>query len=498
MKETIEKFKAHLAKLQAYNHAMGVMYYDAETVMPKAASENLGKTLGVLSEEQYKLMTSPDLRALIDEIIAHKDKADEVTRREAEEMKEDFELIEKIPMDDFVAYQMELNAAQNAWHEAKTCDNYALFEPHLAKLIDYTVRFTKLQKPGMDVYDALLDRYEKGLSKKVLDKFFADVRAKLVPIIKDIKERGKKIDDSFLHLEYPVDRQREFSDYLMEVMQLDRDRCIIGETEHPFTTGFTKKDVRITTHYYTDMVASSMYSVIHEGGHALYELHIGDNIETSPLGSGSSMGIHESQSRFYENIIGRSEEFVSCIFPKMQELFPEQLKNVTAHDMYLAVNKSEPSLIRTEADELTYSLHIMVRYELEKRLISGEITTKELPAEWNRMYKEYLGVDVPTNREGVLQDSHWSGGSFGYFPSYAIGSAYGAQMLVKMQESLDVFGLVKDGNLAPIIAWLEERIYKYGCIKKPDELVKIACEAEFDPTYYTDYLEKKFRGIYEI
>ena len=498
MKETVEKFKNYIAKLNAYEHAMGIMYYDAETVMPKAASEHLGQTLGKLSEEHYKLVVAPELREILEKINSHKDEVDYVTRREAEEMLEDLLLTEKIPMDEYVAFQVELNAAQNAWHDAKVNDDYALFEPHLAKLIDYTIRFTKLQKPDMDVYDALLDRYEKGLTKAKLDEFFAGVRAKLVPIIKGIKENGKKIDDSFLNVNYPIEKQKLFSEYLMEVMHLDRDRCIIGETEHPFTTSFTKNDVRITTHYHEDMMASNMYSVIHEGGHALYELHIGDDLLISPLGGGASMGIHESQSRFYENIIGRSEEFVSFVFPKLQELFPEQLKGVTAHDMYLAVNKSEPSLIRTEADELTYSLHIMVRYELEKKLLSGELTTKDLPGEWNRLYKEYLGIDVPTNREGVLQDSHWSGGSFGYFPSYAIGSAYGTQMLAKMQESLDVFALVKEGNLEPIIAWLEERIYKYGALKKPDELIKISCEAEFDPNYYTDYLEKKFRAIYGI
>lgn len=498
MEELIKRFKERLAKIKAYNHAIGVLYYDSETVMPRAASDGLGKTLGVLSEQVYNLTVDESFKADINEILAHKDEVDFITRREAEELSEELEQMASIPVDEYVAFQVAVNDAGNAWHEAKEKSDYSIFEPHLAKLVDYTIRFAKYQKPDMPVYDALLDKYEKGLNVETLDRFFMDVRSKLVPVIQDIAKKGRPIDDSFLNKKYDIAKQREFSEYLMDVLTLDKSRCVLGETEHPFTTDFTKNDVRITTHYHESMVASSMYSVIHEGGHALYEQNIGDDIKDSPLGGGSSMGIHESQSRLYENLIGRSEEFISYIFPKMQELFPEQLKGVTAHDMYLAVNKSVPSLIRTEADELTYPLHIMVRYELEKKLMTGEISTKQLPLEWNRLYKEYLGVDVPNDREGLLQDSHWSGASFGYFPSYAIGSAYGVQMIEAMKKDIDVFGLVRAGDIKPIVNWLTDRIYKYGCLYKPNELVKNACGADFDPSFYTDYLEKKFRTIYDI
>lgn len=241
-----------------------------------------------------------------------------------------------------------------------------------------------------------------------------------------------------------------------------------------------------------------MYSVIHEGGHALYELNTGDDLIGSPLATGSSLGIHESQSRFYENIIGRSEAFIEYVFPEMKKLFPEQLEGVTAHDFYLAVNKSEPSLIRTEADEVTYCLHIMVRYELEKRLMDGSLTTKELPAEWNRLYKEYLGVDVPSDTEGVLQDSHWSGGSIGYFPSYALGSAYGAQIYHHMKKELDIDKLVSEGRIPEITAWLTDKIYKYGKVKKPDELIMNACGEKFNADYYVNYLKEKYEKIYNL
>lgn len=238
---------------------------------------------------------------------------------------------------------------------------------------------------------------------------------------------AKQVDDSPLHGHFPLDKQRQLSDYLMQVIGLDRAHCTIAETEHPFTTGFTKYDVRITTHYLEDNFASSMYSVIHEGGHALYDTHPMDKLAYTVLGGGVSMGIHESQSRFFENIIGRSRSFIRLIAPKLHELFPE----TAAYDdeaLYHAFNRAEPSLIRTEADELTYCLHILIRYELEQQLFDGKLTVQELPAAWNRLYKEYLDVDVPSDREGVLQDTHWADALFGYFPSYALGSAYGAHM----------------------------------------------------------------------
>ena len=277
-----------------------------------------------------------------------------------------------------------------------------------------------------------------GVDMAYLDKFFATLRERIVPLLHAVMEKEPP-DDSFLRRRYPVDAQRKFSDYLMEVLGLDRAHCAIGETEHPYTLEFNNKDVRITTHYHEDNVDFSMYSVIHEGGHAKYELGIADELQYTCLAGGVSMGVHESQSRFYENLIGRSLPFIQAAFPKMKELFPEQLADVTAEQFYRAVNKVQPSLVRTEADELTYCLHIMVRYEIEKRLIGGTLEVKDVPETWNRLYQEYLGVDVPDDKRGCLQDSHWSGGAFGYFPSYALGSASAPQMLKNMEADIDVW-----------------------------------------------------------
>ena len=280
-------------------------------------------------------------------------------------------------------------------------------------------------------------------------------------------------------------------------MGLDRSHCTIGETEHPYTLEFNNKDVRITTHYHEDNMDFSMYSVIHEGGHAKYELGIADELQYTCLAGGVSMGVHESQSRFYENLIGRSLPFIQAVFPKMKEFFPEQLAGVTAEQFYRAVNKAQPSLIRTEADELTYCLHVMVRYEIEKQLIGGTLAVKDVPETWNRLYKEYLGVDVPDDSQGCLQDSHWSGGSFGYFPSYALGSAYGAQMLRNMEQDMDVWGPVSKGDLSGVSAWLGEKVHRHGGLMEPADVVKNAC-GPFDPTVFADYLEKKYSQLYAL
>lgn len=498
IEQTVQAFKEKLRRMDAYGHALGVMSYDSETVMPRGGAAHVGRTLEILGTEVYKMETDPEYRALMEEILQHKDEVDFVTFREAEEGLESLKRTEKIPMEEYVAYQVLANEAGQVWKKAKETNDFPLFAPYLEKLVDFNRRLAGYWDKDKAPYNVLLDQYEKGLTMETLDGFFSKLREELVPLIRAIGEKGQVAEEKFLHRTFPVHKQKLLSDYVMSVMTIDRNYCAIGETEHPFTTNFTREDVRITTHYYEKEFLSSLYSVIHEGGHALYELHTGENLIGSPLGTGASMSIHESQSRFYENIIGRSEAFITYIYPEIVKLNPRQFKGVSAHDLYLAANISRPSLIRTESDELTYSFHIMVRYELEKRLMEGSLQVKDLPAEWNRMYKEYLGVDVPSDSVGVLQDSHWAGGAFGYFPSYALGSAYGAQILASMEKELPVWELVGKGELQPIVDWLTERIYQYGCLLKPQELLHKACGADFDPDYYVSYLKNKFTEVYGL
>lgn len=496
--QALERLAAYEKQAFAYNHASGVLYYDGATVAPKGSADVRADTLGELSRMSYILTTAPETVEMLQTLVQARDRLDPVTARKVSELWRDYEQTHRIPQEEFVAYQQLVSKADAVWHEAKEHSDYALFEPYLQRIFDSCRRLAGYRQPEKDPYDAQLDQFERGLTRDTCDRFFAALRRDLVPLIEQVQAHADRVNDAPLHRDFPVAIQREFTDFVMGVMDIDRGHCIVGETEHPFTINFSRDDVRITTNYHADLVASSLYSVVHEGGHALYELGADDCYNYTALAGGVSMGIHESQSRFYENIIGRSPAYVHAVFPKLKELFPEQLADVDETMFYRAINKAEPSLIRTEADELTYCLHIMVRYEIEKQLIGGTLAVKDVPAEWKRLYKKYLGVDVPSDREGCLQDSHWSGGSIGYFPSYALGSAYGAQMLHKMQEEIgDIWPDVAKGDLSKVTDWLRSHIHRYASFKKPGELFESVC-GKFDAKYYTDYLTEKYTKLYGL
>ena len=497
LNEALAKLNELQMKMYAYKAATSALYLDGVTVAPKETSAGRGVALGILAGEVHKLFACPEVGELLAFLKEKKSELDEVTARQVEILDRNYAQLSRIPADEYIEYAQLTNEAGDLWHKAKETSDFELFRPALEKLVKFNIKFAGYYDSNKKPYDALLNEYERGVDMVYLDDFFAKVRERLIPLIRRIGEKTQ-IDDSFLKKNYPIDIQRKFSDYIMEVMGLDRNHCTIGETEHPFTLNFNSQDVRITTNYSEDSLVDSLYSVVHEGGHALYELNIDPAYDYNCLSGGVSMGVHESQSRFYENIIGRSEAFAKAIFPKVKEFFPEQLEGVDGDMFYRAINKAEPSLIRTEADELTYSFHVMIRYEIEKQLIGGTLEVKDVPAEWNRLYKEYLGVDVPDDKHGCLQDSHWSGGSFGYFPSYALGSAYGVQMLRNMEKDIDVWGPVSKGDLSAVTAWLKEHVHKYGSLKDPAEIVKNACGGEFDAKYYVEYLEDKYSKLYNL
>lgn len=498
VKNAVEKLEIMQKKMAAYNHATGLLYFDSVTVAPKDTTAGRGQTMGILTEESYKVFVNDETPKLLEYLKQNEEQLDEKIKLQVKKLDEDYKKISNIPMDEYVQYNILINDAQSVWHEAKQKNDYLLFEPYLNKIVATVRKFATYLDSSKNPYDVWLNEYEKGLTMEVADEYFTALRAELVPLVHKVMSSKKKIDDSFSYKNYSVRKQEKLSDFLMEVLTIDRNHCNIGQTEHPFTINFNSNDVRITTHYHKNNLLSSMFSVIHEGGHALYELNCDDEYDFTALSGGTSMGIHESQSRFFENIIGRSRSFTNYLYPYLKKMFPVQFKDVTKVMLYEALNKSQPSLIRTEADELTYSLHVMVRYELEKRLINGSLSTKDLPAEWNRLYKEYLGVDVPNDTKGVLQDSHWSGGAIGYFPSYSLGSAYASQMLFHMKKDLDIDTLTQKGNLKPIVEWLKERVHKYASSKTPAEIIQICCNEDFKPHYYTDYLKMKFSSIYEI
>ena len=495
--QAIEALNKHQATMAAYNHALGVLSHDGSTVAPADSWAGRGQTMGVMSGIIYDLETKPENGELLSYLEEHREELTPVQMRQVEVMRKSYDQMHKIPANEYVEYSVLLNDAQNVWENAKRGNDFASFAPYLEKIVAFNKKFAGYYNPDMAPYDALLNEYEEGMNMQTLDAFFGQLRSAIVPLLEKVMQK-EQIDDSFLEQRYPIEIQKKLSDYLMEVLGLDRNHCGIAESEHPYTINFNNKDVRITTHYHEQNLTFSMYSVIHEGGHALYELGADDAYNFTNLSGGVSMGIHESQSRFYENLMGRSRAFIQAVYPQIQKLFPEQLKNVDVEMFYKAVNKAQPSLIRTEADELTYALHIMVRYEIEKQLIGGTLAIADVPAEWNRLYKEYLGIDVPNDTLGCLQDSHWSGGAIGYFPSYALGSAYGPQMFRQMEADLgDVYGDVTKGDLSKVTGWLKEKIHRHASFVKPDALFEAVC-GKFDAKYFTDYLTDKYTDLYDL
>lgn len=498
----LEKAKTDLytlqSKMSAYAHAIGLIFYDGATTAPSGTAANRGHALSILSEEHYKLATGDETVSLLEALDAQKDALSEKEQRMVFLLLKDIRQMKKIPMAEYVAYQELLVQADDVWHKAKAASDFELFRPILEQIFETNIRFAGYCAPEKKPYDYWLSEYEDGLNMEICDEFFATLRSRLVPLLKKIAA-APQVDNSCLFGDFPADAQEKLAKELMQLMGIDLAHCGLGTTEHPFTTSIgSHLDERITTNYMPENFSSSMFSVIHEGGHALYDMGSDDDLAYTVLDGGVSMGIHESQSRFYENLLGRSRAFLETVFPLLQRAFPQQMKDVTAEQVYKAVNRAEPSLIRTEADEVTYCLHVMVRYELEKKVMAGELAVKDLPAAWNALYKEYLGVDVPDDKHGVLQDSHWSGGNIGYFPSYALGSAYGAQLLKKMRETVDVDACLRAGNFAPINDWNREHIWKFGRLYKPGELLENALGEKFDPNVYLDYLEAKCKDVYGI
>ena len=498
----LQQAREDLIKLQkriaAYSHGMGAINYDGETSAPKGTAKNRAQSLGILSEELYKITTGKDTVELLKYLDENKEQLTEKEQRMVFLMEKDLDRMLKIPMEEFVGYRKLTTEAQAVWEKAKHQNDFESYLPYLEKIFETNKRFANYCAPDMDPYDYWLNEYEEGISMEFCDEFFAELRKHIVPLLHKIAEKPQ-VDDSCLKGDFPEYKQEELALYLMNLIGLDPEHVGLSTTEHPFTTSLgSHLDERITTNYKRNNYASSLFSVVHEGGHALYDTGSEDDLAYTVLDGGVSMGIHESQSRFYENLIGRSRTFISYIFPKLKELFPEAMEGCTPEDVYRAINKVEPSLIRTEADEATYCLHVMVRYELEKAILHDQLEVKDLPEAWNKMYKEYLGVDVPNDTKGVLQDSHWSFGAIGYFPSYALGTAYGAQFMEKMKETVDVEACLERGDFGPINDWNREKIWKHGCLYKPKDLLDSVLGKPFSTEAYISYLEKKFGEIYEL
>ena len=492
MNQSFEKLQNQLEKAMALQTAMVLFEWDNETAAPKEAAERTAAVIGSLSSQYLDIMTGEKLKTALEECSGEMSEMTEVEQAIVRETKEEVEKLERIPADEYRSFAELTARATGIWADAREKKDFSLFAPVLKEIVDYQKRFASYQaKEGQKLYDVMLDNYEKDFGMKELDEFFRVVKEGIVPLLKESAKRSEQIDDSFLSAGYTEEQQEKAARFLAEYVGFDFDRGILAVSAHPFTTNLHNKDVRITTHY-LDRIDSSIYSVIHESGHAVYELGIRDDLTQTPAGQGASMGMHESQSRFFENIMGRNRNFWVPIYGNMQEIFGSPLKEVSLDDFLAAVNKTIPGLIRTEADELSYCLHVLVRYEIEKLMIEENAEIDSLPELWNDKYEEYLGIRPKNDGEGILQDIHWSQGSFGYFPSYALGNAFGAQLYHKMKQEMDFDGLLREGRADAIREYLREHIHQYGKLKTSRQLLKDATGEDFNPAYYVEYLTERY------
>lgn len=497
IKNAINVYNEVNKKLKALNYAGFLIGWDGQTESPKKA--NHLQEMATLSEMQYKLATDESYIQAINCLYDNRDALDDVLKHEIEVAKREGDKLKKIPMDEYVAFSSLTNEFYNVYVEAKQKSDFSLALPYYKKIVEYRRKYVKwLETDELHGYDVLLDEFERGLTIEKCDEFFGLLKQKLVPLIKEINKKGKLVNDDFANKTYSKTGQERFQKFLRKLFLFNENYTVIKESEHPFTTNCGITDVRITNHFYTDNFVSSIFSAVHEMGHGLYELQVAPAIDKTMSGGGASMAMHESQSRFMENLIARDRAFWETNFDRLKNIFKSNLKDVTVEDMYKYVNRVECSLIRTEADELTYSMHVLIRYEIEKALTSGAIEAEDIPSKWNELYKEYLGIDVPCDKDGCLQDVHWAYGEFGYFPTYALGSAYASQIYNAMQKDVDITGCIKKGNLKPIAKWLKEKVHRFGASKYSEDILKFATGEDFNPDYYVNYLVEKYSALYDV
>ena len=492
-----EKYKAQREKLLAFEYVDFITSWDAMTLAPEGSFELEAPVQSTIASMSYALHTDPDFAEAVEVLCEHAQELDEVLAHEVKEVRRNIREMQKIPKEEYAAFQELISACYPVYVEAKRGNNFEAFRPYLERIVDYERKLTHwLETEDRHGYDVLLDRYEPEMTTAEYDRFFDVLRARLVPFAKEITAACAGDSFPFEGKVFDVEKQREFCEYLRDVMCVDRSCSVMCESEHPFTSGFGNKDIRITNHYYPTLPASAVFSAVHESGHGMYMYQCDDSLNNTLSGDGASMAMHESQSRFYENMIARCEAFWEVHYPKFVQTFPEQMKDVSLQTFMRYINHVEYTFVRTEADELTYPLHVMLRYELEKELIDGSLNVRDLPEAWAEKSRSYFGKEPPTDTLGVLQDMHWSGGDIGYFPTYALGSAYAAQIYAAMNRDFDVENSLREGTTRAVNAWLKEKVHRFGASKKPKDILRIATGEDFNPDYYADYLIGKYTKLY--
>jgi carboxypeptidase Taq len=498
MTEQFGRLKKLLGEIYDLNAAGAVLGWDQQTYMPSGGADERGSAMATLARISHLKATSEELQRCLQECqnLAEGMPSDSdearlvaVTRREVDRKL-------RIPADWVESFTKATAIGQEVWEHAKTTSDFQLFRPHLEKIIELRREYAAFFKPYDHIYDPLLDEFEPGLKTADVQKVFSILRKKQVALIQELASRPQ-VDSSFLYKFFPEDMQWSFGVDVISDFGFDWDRGRQDKSAHPFTTTFGMGDVRITTRLIPDYLGSALFSTMHEAGHAMYEQGFDPALKRTPLATGASMAIHESQSRMWENLVGRSKSFWKHYFPKLQSLFPGQLGNTNLEAFYRGINRVEPTLIRTEADEATYNLHIMLRLELEIALLDRKVDVKDLPEIWRTRMKEYLGIVPDNDSQGVLQDIHWSGGMVGYFPTYALGNVISAQIWEKISKDIPTLDdMIGRGEFAPLLRWLHDNIHVHGAKFETQELVKRVTGSHIDPQPYLNYLETKFLEIY--
>ena len=503
-----------LNRAEDYSQMSHLLNFDMETIAPEKGMEKQSELIAFLNNEEFCIRNSNEFISAaeylynnINELEEREDTVLEISEKKYDRvlLKEMINMLHRHYIKNKnitpkMNHKMSLafNKAYLDWLKAKQNADYSLFAPQLEVISKMQNEAVMLREDRYsNLYDNYLSDYDRGMLSEDIDKAFEACKSRLLPILNKIKASKKKIRTDFMFREVTDEAQMKMSRYLLGVLGFDFERGTIATTEHPFSDTMGRNDVRVTTHFYKNNFASSIYSVIHECGHALFDqLQPGEDFDYH-IYTEKTMGMHESVSRFYENRIGRSKEFIHLIYPETKKIFQDVMFDVTEEEFYEAVNLVQPSLVRIEADEFTYIFHIIIRYEIEKLIVNGKIDINEYPEVWNRMYKELLGVEPENDAEGILQDVHWTSG-FGYFPSYALGNMYNSMYYKTMDSEFSVSEAVLKGDFKTINSWMREHVFAKADRLSTKEWIKDITGREFTADDFLDYLEEKYSEIYEI
>jgi carboxypeptidase Taq len=499
MEEKLKQLKDKLAEIMNLNYTAALLGWDQQTYMPPGGAEARGNQLALLGKLIHERSTSPEMGKLLEGL-----KADSVDldpdSDEARLVKvttRTYEKAVRVPVRHVVDFAQATTLGQQAWVEARSKSDFSIFRPHLEKIVALRQEYASFFPNFIHPYDALLDDFEPNMRTVDVKAIFDGLRPRQVELIKAIAGKPQ-VDDSFLHQPFDENKQWQFGKDVITRFGYDWQRGRQDKAAHPFTISFSINDVRITTRVSPDFLNPMLFGTMHECGHALYGMGVAPELEYTGLEGGASLAVHESQSRLWENLVGRSFPFWQHFYPRLQETFP-QLAGVPLDKFYKGINKVAPSFIRVEADEATYNLHIMLRLELEIAMIEGTVAIRDMPDIWNARMQEYLGVNPPDDAHGVLQDIHWSGGSIGYFSTYALGNLISAQLWEKINLDIpDLAEQVRLGEFEVLLGWLREKIHRHGAKFEPQELVQKVTGSRIDPAPYVRYLTRKYSEIYNL